>query len=130
QLTSAGDGDGAPTVTDVERYTHFEPVYDLTVDGVHTYYVLAGETPILVHNCGSGSAPGVLEVSDQVSSTRAFHRCSPSGRGGVEYVFDPVAERLLVGAPKVNLDLEGNPHQQLARSGGLDESSVLGGAFS
>jgi hypothetical protein len=26
--------------------------YDLTVDGVHTYYVVAGQTPVLVHNCG------------------------------------------------------------------------------
>jgi RHS repeat-associated protein len=49
-LTSA-DGT-SPTVTDVDRYTHFEPVYDLTIDGVHTYYVLAGGTPVLVHNCG------------------------------------------------------------------------------
>nr|WP_241269272.1 HINT domain-containing protein [Streptomyces chrestomyceticus] len=24
--------------------------YNLTVDGIHTYYVLAGDTPILVHN--------------------------------------------------------------------------------
>ncbi|EDY52439.1 YD repeat-containing protein [Streptomyces clavuligerus] len=27
-------------------------VYNLTVDGLHTYYVLAGGTPVLVHNCG------------------------------------------------------------------------------
>jgi RHS repeat-associated protein len=30
--------------------------YNLTVDGLHTYYVLAGNTPVLVHNdCGPGS---------------------------------------------------------------------------
>ncbi|MBB5800239.1 hypothetical protein F4560_000007 [Saccharothrix ecbatanensis] len=46
-----------PTVTAVDRYTHFEPVYDLTIDGVHTYYVLAGHAPVLVHNCGPGGAP-------------------------------------------------------------------------
>ncbi|GAB7042787.1 RHS repeat-associated core domain-containing protein [Catenuloplanes niger JCM 9533] len=28
--------------------------YDLTVDGLHTYYVLAGNTPVLVHNDGGG----------------------------------------------------------------------------
>ncbi|GAA0452943.1 hypothetical protein Ade02nite_01020 [Paractinoplanes deccanensis] len=27
--------------------------YNLTVDGLHTYYVLAGNTPVLVHNCGT-----------------------------------------------------------------------------
>jgi RHS repeat-associated protein len=25
--------------------------YDLTIDGIHTYYVIAGTTPVLVHNC-------------------------------------------------------------------------------
>ncbi len=54
RLASAdGGGGGVPTVTDVDRYTHYEPVYDLTVEGVHTYYVLAGTTPVLVHNCGN-----------------------------------------------------------------------------
>ncbi|MFJ8685660.1 hypothetical protein [Micromonospora wenchangensis] len=27
-------------------------VHNLTVDTLHTYYVLAGTTPVLVHNCG------------------------------------------------------------------------------
>ncbi|WP_194891149.1 polymorphic toxin-type HINT domain-containing protein [Catenulispora pinisilvae] len=33
---------------------HIGPMvtYDLTIDGVHTYYVVAGHTPVLVHNCG------------------------------------------------------------------------------
>ena len=44
------------TVADVQKYSHVEPVYDLTVEGVHTYYALAGFAPILVHNCGSGSS--------------------------------------------------------------------------
>jgi hypothetical protein len=26
-------------------------MYDLTVDDIHTYYVLAGNAPVLVHNC-------------------------------------------------------------------------------
>jgi RHS repeat-associated protein len=57
RLTSA---DGTlPVVVDVDRYTHFEPVYDLTIDGVHTYYVLARTTPVLVHNCDFG--PGVAD---------------------------------------------------------------------
>ncbi|MEU3859078.1 hypothetical protein AB0F03_17165 [Streptomyces sp. NPDC028722] len=27
------------------------PPSDLTVDDLHTFYVLAGTTPVLVHNC-------------------------------------------------------------------------------
>ena len=34
-------------------------VYNLTVSDLHTYYVLAGDTSLLVHNCGSPS-PGHL----------------------------------------------------------------------
>ncbi|MFJ2134392.1 NucA/NucB deoxyribonuclease domain-containing protein [Streptomyces sp. NPDC087845] len=40
----------APT----KAYTASRTTYDLSIDGLHTYYVLAGETPVLVHNCGTG----------------------------------------------------------------------------
>lgn len=43
----------SPEVAGVQGYTHFEPVYDLTVEGVHTYYVLSGVQSALVHNCDS-----------------------------------------------------------------------------
>ncbi|MFD3483892.1 polymorphic toxin-type HINT domain-containing protein [Streptomyces sp. NPDC058665] len=39
-------------ITAVARWTQQATVYNLTVAGVHTYYVLAGATPVLVHNCG------------------------------------------------------------------------------
>ncbi|WP_426510218.1 polymorphic toxin-type HINT domain-containing protein [Dactylosporangium sp. McL0621] len=42
----------APTVVRVSSYVGARDMYDLTVDDVHTYYVGAGETPVLVHNCG------------------------------------------------------------------------------
>lgn len=29
-------------------------MHDLTIADIHTYYVLAGNTPVLVHNCGGG----------------------------------------------------------------------------
>ncbi|MEU8527616.1 MULTISPECIES: polymorphic toxin-type HINT domain-containing protein [Streptomyces] len=37
-------------VTAVRHYTQRQTTYDLTVDEIHTYYVLAGATPVLVHN--------------------------------------------------------------------------------
>ncbi|MFD7258420.1 polymorphic toxin-type HINT domain-containing protein [Streptomyces sp. NPDC059874] len=39
-------------VTAVKRWTQQAKVHNLTVDDIHTYYVLAGATPVLVHNCG------------------------------------------------------------------------------
>jgi hypothetical protein len=50
QRLASADGT-SPKVADVDRYTLFEPVYDLTIDGIHTYYVTAGGTDLLVHNC-------------------------------------------------------------------------------
>ncbi|GAA1999456.1 polymorphic toxin-type HINT domain-containing protein [Catenulispora subtropica] len=60
------------TVRAVRNYTSHMTTYDLTVDGVHTYYVVAGTTPVLVHNCG-----GWLDGHE--------HNCVCDGTGG-----DPV----------------------------------------
>ncbi|WP_406290982.1 hypothetical protein [Embleya sp. NBC_00896] len=40
---------GATRIRAREQRTH-----DLTVDDDHTYYVLAGTTPVLVHKCETG----------------------------------------------------------------------------
>ncbi|WP_344168606.1 polymorphic toxin-type HINT domain-containing protein, partial [Pilimelia columellifera] len=39
-------------VVKTRTWKQHQQVYNLTVDGLHTYHVLAGTTPILVHNCG------------------------------------------------------------------------------
>jgi hypothetical protein len=39
-------------VTAVRSYTGARTMHDLTVDTAHTYQVVAGTTPVLVHNCG------------------------------------------------------------------------------
>ncbi|MFE7245168.1 polymorphic toxin-type HINT domain-containing protein [Streptomyces sp. NPDC057580] len=41
-------------ITATQHRTQPTKVYNLTVNDLHTYYVLAGATPILVHNCGTG----------------------------------------------------------------------------
>ncbi|MFI1658593.1 polymorphic toxin-type HINT domain-containing protein [Streptomyces sp. NPDC020472] len=48
-------------VESIKRWTESEStVYNLTVENLHTYYVLAGSTPVLVHNsaCPIGSVTG------------------------------------------------------------------------
>jgi hypothetical protein len=42
----------APIVDSVANYTGDRIMFDLTVDDIHTYYVVADDTPVLVHNCG------------------------------------------------------------------------------
>ncbi|MFB7215581.1 polymorphic toxin-type HINT domain-containing protein [Streptomyces sp. NPDC056255] len=39
-------------ITAIQHRTQATKVYNLTVNDLHTYYVLAGATPVLVHNCG------------------------------------------------------------------------------
>ncbi|MFF9705760.1 DddA-like double-stranded DNA deaminase toxin [Streptomyces griseofuscus] len=41
----------AVTITAVRIWHHEHLTHDLTVAVTHTYYVLAGTTPVLVHNC-------------------------------------------------------------------------------
>ncbi|MFF4831563.1 RHS repeat-associated core domain-containing protein [Streptomyces sp. NPDC001315] len=55
------DADGhSVKIASVRHFTQQQVTYDLTVSDVHTYYVLAGATPVLVHNsnglCGVTSA--------------------------------------------------------------------------
>lgn len=58
--TGAGQGGGGPpakaaakvTVTAVHNHVGSKTMHDLTIADTHTYYVIAGNTPVLVHNCG------------------------------------------------------------------------------
>ncbi|MER7421072.1 polymorphic toxin-type HINT domain-containing protein [Micromonospora peucetia] len=52
--TGAGMGGGGPgdelTVVEVRNFAGDKRMHDLTVADIHTYYVLAGTEPVLVHN--------------------------------------------------------------------------------
>ncbi|MFC0098391.1 polymorphic toxin-type HINT domain-containing protein [Micromonospora marina] len=40
-------------ISATRQWTEPAQVHNLTVDDIHTYYVLAGNTPVLVHNCNN-----------------------------------------------------------------------------
>jgi hypothetical protein len=44
---------GSATVADVRLHSGARHMHNLTVANVHTYYVMADRTPVLVHNCGT-----------------------------------------------------------------------------
>ncbi|UYQ66674.1 polymorphic toxin-type HINT domain-containing protein [Streptomyces peucetius] len=49
-------------ITAVTRWTsQGATVHNLTVSNVHTYYVLAGATPVLAHNCGTGDSDSLSD---------------------------------------------------------------------
>ncbi|CAM5730126.1 hypothetical protein SALBM311S_00422 [Streptomyces alboniger] len=49
-MTLLTDDGGTVIVTGNRSFTKHTRTYNLTVDDLHTYYVLAGQTPVLVHN--------------------------------------------------------------------------------
>ena len=66
------------TITHVRDYVAHIITYNLTVAQLHTYYVLAGNTPVLVHNT-SGCGPR-FEVGSDGTATDLTN---PGGRVGV-----------------------------------------------
>jgi hypothetical protein len=75
ELQTTGSGETA-TITAVRAYHATEVTYDLTIDGLHTYYVEAGTTPVLVHNCGTGTADS---LADNLTGDTHFHYTDESG---------------------------------------------------
>ncbi|WIX85508.1 RHS repeat-associated core domain-containing protein [Amycolatopsis sp. DG1A-15b] len=91
----ATPGGGRIDVGVVRRYTASDRTYNLTVDSVHTYYVQAGTTPVLVHNCPVDLPnPGRLEISAASPSASEVHAAEfMAGRGSRVELRDPVGTR-------------------------------------
>ncbi|NEY33723.1 Rhs family-like protein, partial [Streptomyces sp. PRKS01-65] len=52
-------------VTAIKAWTaHKATVHNLTVTDVHTYYVVAGATPVLVHNCGLSARASEIHAAE------------------------------------------------------------------
>ncbi|MER0445314.1 polymorphic toxin-type HINT domain-containing protein [Streptomyces sp. Edi4] len=52
------------TIRANRAFTQHARTYNLTVDDLHTYYVLAGNTPVLVHNTGCGITTTTEKAGD------------------------------------------------------------------
>jgi len=64
---------GEPVLVDAVRHrTELRRVHNLTVEGIHTYHVLVGDQPVLVHNCAQAAG-------DLVGPHGAMPRPRPAG---------------------------------------------------
>ncbi|MER8183398.1 RICIN domain-containing protein [Kitasatospora sp. NPDC094015] len=63
-------------ITGVRHWKTLQPAYNLTVNNVHTYYVVAGTTPVLVHNT---ICPVKIVYDSDELSTAAFEFRYKSG---------------------------------------------------
>ncbi|WP_051941151.1 RHS repeat-associated core domain-containing protein [Phaeacidiphilus oryzae] len=68
------------TVTRVRNNHAQATTYDLTVAELHTYYVVAGDTPVLVHNCGTGTADS---LADSLTGDTHFHYTNEEGYNAI-----------------------------------------------
>ncbi|SFR26774.1 intein C-terminal splicing region/intein N-terminal splicing region/RHS repeat-associated core domain-containing protein [Lentzea waywayandensis] len=67
-------GNGRTALEKSRTYEATMRTYNLTVEGVHTYHVLAGGTPVLVHNCPSdGPGAGSSNAGNGGTSSRDIH---------------------------------------------------------
>ena len=69
-LLRTSDGHTAKVI-DTHRFAGARQMRDLTVADIHTYYVLAGTTPVLVHNCGGAlksASEAAFKAADDPSS--------------------------------------------------------------
>ncbi|MGK5545584.1 RHS repeat-associated core domain-containing protein [Streptomyces sp. URMC 127] len=81
--TDKGD---SVSVLAVRHFRKQQRTYDLTVGGVHTYYVRAGATPLLVHNCNKPLGFG--GVGDYNSFVNVLDDgLTAAGHGGTKAAF-------------------------------------------
>ncbi|MEU8586895.1 polymorphic toxin-type HINT domain-containing protein [Streptomyces sp. NPDC048664] len=76
-LTLLTSGGHTVKILSVRHFVKRQTTYDLTINDVHTYYVLAGETPVLVHN--SGGCPD-LDALSQSGMRPAKGKTTHAGR--------------------------------------------------
>ncbi|MEU0671283.1 polymorphic toxin-type HINT domain-containing protein [Streptomyces sp. NPDC006172] len=73
-------------VAAVRRWTQQATVYNLTVADIHTYYVLAGATPVLVHNCGETVLYRSPAEGKRASEARGLNADNHSGPHPTAYL--------------------------------------------
>ncbi|UUU44375.1 polymorphic toxin-type HINT domain-containing protein [Streptomyces sp. NBC_00162] len=96
-------------VTANRPYTQHARTYNLTIDDLHTYYVLAGATPVLVHNSNGLCGTAALENGDW---QHIADRHRPGGAkvdntsgiltGKAKHVRGRIAETINRGKPRPN----------------------------
>ncbi len=82
-MTLLTDDNKTVIVTANKPFTKHARTYNLTVDDLHTYYVLAGETPVLVHNSNCEGPILTRSQSNQVLERLGYKETKnkSAGRG-------------------------------------------------
>ncbi|QNE27247.1 hypothetical protein F1D59_22870 [Streptomyces sp. INR7] len=95
-MTLATAGGTTAIVTDNRAFTDHVKTYNFSVADFHTYYVMAGETPVLVHNANCIVGTKQLDHAwDQHSHGGAYHKAGKMENVLAEGIDKPQFKRLV-----------------------------------
>ncbi|WP_271218108.1 RHS repeat-associated core domain-containing protein [Streptosporangium carneum] len=96
-------------ITALKKWTAHQRVYNLTVDGIHTYHVAAGGQTVLVHNanpCEEGWTPdenySPKEIADRRAEAEKFYKVPQDIHDIVKKILDDPNYRQRVTGPANN----------------------------
>ncbi|MFI0797151.1 polymorphic toxin-type HINT domain-containing protein [Micromonospora rubida] len=118
----------SPTAVRTDR------AYNLTVVDIHTYYVLAGQTPVLVHNSGSWCEVGPAEAQGIIQNAKGYGSGLKRDAGHIaaDFVVGDIATRgvttRLVGGDGVERLLVQMPGEMNGKAGRFEWIVERGGS--
>ncbi|MER5937166.1 polymorphic toxin-type HINT domain-containing protein [Streptomyces sp. NPDC001928] len=134
--------DGSTVVVTGNRaYSRHARTYNLTVDDLHTYYVLAGATPVLVHNAGGDDSSYETSRQARLAAMResglptslqprssTYYSGGYGQGGGYQYVYDYNGKTWLVtdNWNDLNADKPHPPHWEVGEAKPGGQRDTLG----
>lgn len=121
-------------VSAVRHYDKRRRTYDLTVAETHTYYVLAGATPVLVHNSNGWCGVGSAEAQDIIKNAKGYGSGlkRDAGHRAADFVVDDIAKKgvttRLVGGDGVERLLVQMPGEMNGKAGRFEWLVERGGS--
>jgi hypothetical protein len=109
--TPAGD---TVEVTDTRHFEKRQRTHDLTITGIHAYYVMAGAAPVLVHNCDVA-----LGMKDEGTYTWANNK-KFKHFDGVQDWQGPVENAIADSNVRLHVNMKGIPSFTEAAKDGLN----------
>lgn len=119
-LTDDGD---TVIVTGNRPFAKHAKTYNLTVDDLHTYYVLAGETPVLVHNSGPCDPPLKSLHPDSSLDKSSLDFWNKQDTDDIVFSLRRGAHEPLIAKPDGTI-MNGNTRVAVLRSRGYDVDSL------
>lgn len=113
-------------IVDVRSYEAERVTYDLSVEGLHTYHVLAGDAPVLVHNDNGGDACSVGPNTSDSPAWPNFRKTKTASESGGNYYLSGWSSRKPKVFTQVDIGDVAAARQQMGmpvRTHGLDNGT-------